>query len=157
VNRSLVALLISLVAAGCTQSTLFRSDPPGARISVNGQFVGITPAHYEMAEWDVPRVIHYRVERGAYLPQEGELRAQFSVGRLVGAIFTVGLLYAARGPYVYKEAYDFALAPVGDSRDVEKEPLRIDERLRRLQDLFNQGLISEQEYQQQRAAILHGL
>lgn len=158
VNKPVALVLTSLLAtAGCSQSTFFRSDPPGARISVNGQFVGITPARYEMAEQNVPRVIHYRVERGGYLPQEGEIRARFSGGRLVGAIFTLGLVYAARSPFVYKEVYDFALVPVDDPRDVQEQPLRLDERLRRLQDLFEQGLITEDEYQRQRAAILHGL
>lgn len=124
---------------------------------VNEKFVGITPMIYEMSESEIPEVIHYRVERGGYLPQEGELRGRFSAGRLIGAIFTLGIVYAARSPYVYRGVYDFALVPLDDPRDVQAEPLRIDERLRRLQDLRDQGLITEDEYEKQRAAILHGL
>ncbi len=156
IRRLTASLLCVALLAGCTQTMVFRSDPPGARVSLDGQFVGITPARYALPERPLPDVLHYRIERGGYLPQEGELRPTFAVGRMFGAIFTVGILYAFRNPYVYAQVHDFALAPVSD-RDVEKEPLRVDERLRRLQDLRDRGLITEQEYQQQRAAILHDL
>lgn len=155
--RSFVCLLlVAAILNGCTQAIVFRSDPPGARVSLNGDFIGITPSRYEIPERPLPEVLNYRVERGGYLPQEGQIRPVFGVGRLFGAIFTLGIVYVFRNPYLYKAHYDFALSPVGD-RDVQAEPLRVEERLRRLKDLFDQGLISEQEYQQQRAAILHGL
>jgi Short C-terminal domain/PEGA domain len=149
--------LLAAVFAGCTQTTMFRSDPPGARVSIDGVFTGITPSRYDMPEHPLPTVLRYRIERGGYLPQEGEIRPAFGAGRFFGALFTVGFVYVFRNPYIYQQSYDFALSPLDDPRDVQKDPLRIDERLRRLKDLFDQGLISEEEYQRQRAAILHEL
>lgn len=156
-HRGLLLCLLAAVLAGCTQTTRFRSDPPGARVSIDGAFTGITPARYDMPEHPLPTVLRYRIERGGYLPQEGEIRPDFGGARFVGALFTVGLVYVFRNPYIYRETYDFALSPLDNPRDIQAEPLRIDERLRRLKDLLNQGLISEEEYQRQRGAILHGL
>ena len=36
-------LVLAFLAAGCTQEVRFLSDPPGARIVVNNQFIGRTP------------------------------------------------------------------------------------------------------------------
>jgi hypothetical protein len=154
--RILAITLSCSLLSGCAQGIRFRSDPAGARISINGEFAGITPAQYEIPEHGMPMELRYRVERGGYLPQEGNLRPTLAPGRLVGAIFTLGIVYAFRNPYAYKQAYDFALEPLS-TPDVRSDPLRVDERLRRLQSLLDQGLITQEEYQRQRLAILNGL
>lgn len=94
------------VLAGCSEHVTFESRPTGAKVYVGDMYVGETPTIYSTRDV-VSRA--YRVEKPGYPEAVGTLTARVAPGRIVGAIFTLGILAAAR-PMLY---YD------PDSVDVE--------------------------------------
>lgn len=93
-----IALLgaASLLGA-CSEHVSFDSRPNGAKVYVGGMYVGDTPTIYSTRDV-VTR--DYKVEKPGYPSAVGTLTARVAPGRIVGAIFTLGILAASR-PMLY--------------------------------------------------------
>lgn len=95
------------------------------------------------------------------MPEEGDLKRRFPVGRLFGAIFTTGILYIFKSPMTLASPVDVVLhsetsaVPAPSPRD--PGAVTPADRLRRLQDLYEQGVITAQEYRRRRAEIIKAL
>lgn len=85
------------VLAGCSERVTFESRPPGAKVYVGDMYVGDTPTVYSTRNV-VTRP--YKVEKPGYPDAVGTLTARVAPGRIVGAIFTLGIVAAAR-PMLY--------------------------------------------------------
>ena len=75
--------------SGCTSTTLIRSNPPGARVQVDGRPLGETPYLYtDMAVAGTIRTVTLKKEgykdHNAYIRRE-----KFSVPNLIGGIFLI--------------------------------------------------------------------
>jgi len=158
-----MSIVLGLAAgvAGCAESALIRSSPPGAQVYVNDQLIGITPATVVVPRGQLDSPHHYRVVLDGYMPAEGDLKRRFPVGRLFGAIFTTGILYAFKSPMTLASPVDVVLHSDGSAppRSGAPDPGAVApaDRLRRLQDLYDQGLLTEQEYRRRRNEIIKGL
>lgn len=98
--RWIPILLVGIAAAGCTETVVFRSMPPGARVFVDDSDIGSTPAEFSTRDV-VPRT--YRLEIEGYAPQTGNLTPRVGGGRVVGAVFTLGLVAIIRPVHYYVE------------------------------------------------------
>ena len=108
------ALLVPAVLTACSESTIIRTNPPGASVYVNERYLGASPAEFETKSWDVrPHAYHYRVVKAGYGPQEGELPARLSIGRIVTAYLSA-CLSCGHGFYVFDEDTVVPLSPEGD-------------------------------------------
>ena len=155
------ALAIWMIAAGCAESTLVRSYPPASTVYLNGEQKGITPLALT-----VPRAqfnngtFRVRVEHEGYESAERTLTTQTCNGRIVGGVFTVGILLLFKPPTCFVSPQDFALNPLpGASPRAEATPAHresTEERLQRLQELRQRGVISNEEYDRSRQQILQG-
>jgi len=87
----------ALVLGGCSEHVSFASRPIGAKVYVDDMYVGDTPTTYSTRNV-VSR--SYRVEKPGYPEAVGTLQARVAPGRIVGAVFTLGILAAAR-PMMY--------------------------------------------------------
>ena len=91
-RRAAGLLLLSAVAsviAGCTESVLIRSAPSDASVFVEGKPVGTTPVVFQTQN---VRPLPFRVEKAGLPPVEGTLSTRVAPGRVVGAVFTLGIL-----------------------------------------------------------------
>lgn len=96
-------LLPAALAAACSESTVIRTNPPGASVYVNERYLGASPAELEAKSWSVrPHAYRYRVVKAGYAPREGEIPARLSVGRIIAAYFS-GCLSCGRGFYVFED------------------------------------------------------
>ncbi|MCK6557441.1 PEGA domain-containing protein [Candidatus Binatia bacterium] len=146
-----MSMVVGLAAgfAGCAEHAVIRSSPPGAQVFVNDKIVGVSPVEVAVSRGDLGEPHRYRIVLDGYMPEEGELKRRFAVGRLFGAIFTSGILYIFRSPMTLASPVDVVL--YSDGTDVSGAGSRDPgagtpaERLRRLQDLYDQGLLTEQE------------
>lgn len=94
--------------ASCAEVVTIRSIPPGAKVYVDGEYVGETPTKFATRQ-----VIDrsYRVEKDGY-EEEGTLRARLAPGRVVGTVFTLGIVAAARPLHYYiPNPLDVTLGP----------------------------------------------
>lgn len=147
-----VVSLLCLGLSGCAEYVSIYSVPEGAKVYLNGRYTGTTPYTDYVSRADV-RPIPYRVEKPDFEPAEGTLETAVAPGRVVAALFTLGLVYAFKSP-LYIESAWVELVPSpsfaqGDSSAAV--------RLRQLEDLRERGRISDEEYEKLRAEILKGL
>ena len=134
-----------LLLAGCAESVTIRTRPSGARVYINDHFVGTSPVEYGAARSQVSH-LHYRIEHDDYRPLEGDLSSHIAPGRIVGAVFSLGISAAFRGFYYIEEPRTLHLEPVNPTITIAPPKGSSEERLRKLQDLYDQGLIDEREF-----------
>lgn len=149
-----------LTTAGCSESTRIQTSPQGARVYVDNVLVGVSPTVYSVsrAEFSQPHVC--RAELDGYAPAEEPLRKTLAVGRLIGAIFTLGIVYAFRSPYAFRNTHELVLEKLPDApQSAGSSPVRpggptTEERLHRIKQLRQQGVITQEEFDKYELEIL---
>ena len=156
------ALLVACcLVVGCSESAMVRSYPPGSKLYVNGEFVGITPAVYTVDSSEFSkRDFAVRLDRTGYTSAEGVLRKQLCPGRVTGGVFTLGILFLFRGPTCFTSPQDFSLEPlpgqvVSDEGTIHQPT--VEERLDRIRKMRDEGIITPEEFEHYRREILKGL
>ena len=91
--RRLWILVVATLVCGCTEQLVIRSVPPGAQVTLNGSPVGTTPMVYQTRD---PVPLSYHIEAAGLPPAEGTVATPLGPGRVVGAIFTLGIVAACR-------------------------------------------------------------
>ena len=110
-RRAGALALVALVAMGCAEATQIVSRPSGARVQIDGRPVGVTPMTFTVPRGDWPRTYSCEVSKEGFVPQTLPLKPQIGGGRIVAGLFTVGLAFLFKSPYVFgSDIYDFDLA-----------------------------------------------
>jgi hypothetical protein len=152
-RRGIVALGLLLMCGGCAEHVHIVTVPPGARIYLDGRLSGTTPYTFSVPRSEI-RNIPYKVELENYRTVEGTLYKRVAPGRVVGAFFTLGILYIFRSPF-YIESFNQYLAVVPPQTQPSAAPaIPIEERLKRLQELRDDKVLTNEEYERQKAKIL---
>ncbi len=157
-TRVITICVLSLAAQGCAESVLIRAYPADARIAVNGQRLGTSPATYTVPRGSGPRDgnFRYHVEREGFQPQDGSFTFKPAGGRITGGIFTLGILFLFKSPLALPDEIEVVLEPNETSPLQETRPSPA-QQLRHLDDLLDRGTITEEEFKRQRNKILHNL
>jgi hypothetical protein len=138
---------------------MVRSYPPGSKVYVNGDFVGVTPVVYTVGGAKFTgREFPVRIERTGYAPADSVLRKQTCPGRVVGGVFTLGILFLFRNPTCFVSPQDFLLEALPNTADAggAHQPT-VEERLDRIRRLRDQGVITNEEFEHYRSEIRKGL
>jgi hypothetical protein len=147
--------------AGCGESVMVRSYPPGSKVYVNDEFVGVTPAVYTVDSSEFSkRDFAVRLDRTGYASTDGVLRKQTCPGRVTGGVFTLGILFLFKSPTCFASPQDFLLEPLPDQAVSEAGTLHqptLEERLDRIRKMRDEGVITPEEYEHYRREILKGL
>ena len=159
-----IAFFAACSATGCSEYTLIRSYPPGAKLYINDHFEGLTPVTFSVPRSDfADHDFLVRLERTGYGTVNETLAKRICPGRIVGGVFTLGIVFIFKGPTCFAYPQDFTLeatsgAPKSDSGDVGSghQPT-VQERLRRIENMRDQGTITNEEYQRFRQQILKDL
>src|SRR4030095_186960 len=160
-RRRGAVLVACCLVAGCSESAMVRSYPPGSKLYVNGELVGITRVFYtiDSSEFST-RDFAVRVDRTGYTSAEGVLRKQLCPGRVTGGVFTLGILFLFRRPTCFTSPQDFVLEPLPDqpASDGGTPHLpSVEERLDRIRKMRDQGIITPEEFEHYRREILKEL
>ena len=155
IGVSVFALWASL--AGCAESTLIRSYPPGAKLYVNEQYEGVTPFLLIVPQSQfADHAFRVRLERDGYAPVDQTLLTRTCPGRVVGGIFSLGISFIFKRPTCFDSHQDVTMVPLPGQPIAAHQPT-IDERLHRIERMRDQGTITNEEYEHYRAEILKGL
>src|SRR5206468_4540450 len=171
--KRIVLSLALLLLVGCAGRAWVRSAPSGAKVYVNDQFVGVTPVVYSVRRPEFNGPLRYRLELDGHQPAEGQLQKRVGPARIVGACFSLGLSLLFKPATTLRDRYDVPLqlvsTPEGpkppSSIEVYKPPSlapaprddSVRGRLRELQDMYDRGIITEQEFQRTRERVLRDL
>ena len=100
--RSAVVLLTlcAVLSGGCAERVVFKSTPSSAKVFVSNEYVGDTPTEFSTGDVTLRP---YRIELDGFPPVEGALVPNLAPGRVVGAVFTLGILALARPMYYYTD------------------------------------------------------
>jgi hypothetical protein len=139
-------------------STEIRTAPAGASIYVNDQLLGTSPVKYSTPDNAFKPPYRVRAELEGYQTAEGELAPVTATGRMTGAIFTLGLVAAVRPMSTFEDSYTFTLIRDPEWKPptrLQAEPSRsIESELAALKRLFDDGVLSSEEYQDARERLL---
>lgn len=169
----LLGATLGIGVSGCSEWASIKSYPPGAKAYIDDQYIGSTPVGVAIPRSQVTTPHTWKVEFRNCEPAEGHLQTRVAPGRIVGYIFTLGIVAIFRGPY-YFPPVDAALAGgdceslaqpkqgppgitvqqiVGDHSQASGQgptkTQRLAERLTTLRDLYNRKLISKDVYEQE--------
>jgi len=108
---AVVVLSAGIGSIGCGSTLRFNMYPPGAQVAAGGDSC-VNPCQLELRT--VPPRLRYRVDKQPlYRSAEGEIQTRIAPGRVVGAIFTLGIVAMARGLY-YVPPTEIQLEPARD-------------------------------------------
>lgn len=151
-----VIAILALVSGGCAERFAIRTDPEGATVTVNDQVIGVTPVNLYEPRGKLQKEYRYRIEKEGYVTIAGTVRPRVAPGRIAGAIFTAGILVAFRGMRAIPEVIT-DLTPITPGMVGAGSSESIESRLKRIDSLHSQGLLSDQEYQRLRSDVLDEL
>jgi hypothetical protein len=159
VKGRIVLCLGVLSGFGCgAEHAALSTNPPGARIFVNEKFVGLSPTTFMIGRYEGT---HYRAILDGYTPAEGQLETRIAPERVFASFVTVGLFAIFMGWHQYPTTYVDLGPPLNPSPETlggRTSPISSPEdRLRHVQNMYDQRLINEQEYNRLRSEILHEL
>ncbi len=122
ISASILVLTMSLSLAlvGCTSSTVIRSNVPGAKVYLDGSYVGNTP--YTMSDTKiVGSSTAVRIEAPGYQTTNAVIsrNEQFSVGACIGGVF---LLFPFLWIMDYKPDHMYQMAGQGAPAGHPQQP-----------------------------------
>jgi hypothetical protein len=103
-------LLVSFVMIGCSSTTLITSDPPGAKLSINGVSVGKTPYTHSDTRI-VGSTLMIKLEKDGYEPLNTMISRdeRVDVGAIIGGLFVlVPFLWTMQ----YNPQHSYELSPL---------------------------------------------
>jgi hypothetical protein len=155
--RLVGAVLFGVSIAACAETTTIRSYPPGSKVFIDGQLAGVTPFGYRVAREEMGRAFHVRLEREGFQPTEASLQKVTCPGRVVGGIFTFGILFLFKGSTCFVGVHDFSLMEEDGYAGSRRGQPSAESRLQRLEQLRQNGTITDEEFHRYREGVLREL
>lgn len=155
-KSSFYILCMSVLFSSCISTTVIESIPSGAEVYLNGQKVGVTP--YSMTDAKIiGTCTHVELYKEGFEPIYTNIcrNEQLDMGAVVGGIFfTVPFLWTLKyDPFHVYELYPEIDQNQLDIHQNQTQNSKID-KLKELNQLLDEKLITEQEYQDLRKKIL---
>jgi hypothetical protein len=112
-SRGIGMVALLTIIAGCGESVMIKSYPVGARISVDGTFVGATPAAFVTSreQFDAKNFVAV-AEHPGYQRTEYTLQKTTCAGRVVGGVFTLGILFLFKRPTCFQSPQYIDMPPL---------------------------------------------
>ena len=136
------AVALALLS-GCAHRTRIVSRPAEANVFIDGRFVGKTPCIWSVPATQLRDDTRVRLELPGYFPVSTELQTEYRVGRIIGGVFTVGLVPLFKWPHTYQDTHFFDL-----------QRMNMDDRLAEIRRMREQGRLTDQEYEKLRIEVL---
>ncbi len=143
IGRRVIAGCLLLAAAGCAHRTRINSNPPGASVYVRDRFACLTPCLYSTPSSQLQDHTPLRIERPGYQTIDTELKTGTHASRIVGGLFTLGLVPLFKRPHTYDAQHSFTL-----------RPLTSQERLAHVEEQHQRGEISDADYRDLRLDVM---
>ncbi|MFN3403467.1 MAG: PEGA domain-containing protein [Cytophagaceae bacterium] len=153
-ERLIILLLSAGILSSCASTTLIQSEPAGAKVYIDGNYVGQTPYAYTDRKITGMRT-NVMLEKEGY----NKLNTEFSrtedvdAGAIVGGVFfTFPFLWTMK----YKPARIYELQEINPAQVKADGKLTSSklERLKELKTLQEQGILTQEEFEREKQKVL---
>lgn len=152
-------LVCSILLTSCVSTTIIKSIPSGAKISVDGQPMGKTP--YAHSDTKITgSITTVKIEKEGYDPLNSSFyrTEQVDVGAIIGGLFVwIPFLWVMK----YNPIHTFELTPSlnNEQPTIKTQPKQGQarskaDRLRELKQLLDEDVITQEEYGKEKKKIL---
>ncbi|MGB3777380.1 MAG: PEGA domain-containing protein [Tunicatimonas sp.] len=154
----------TILISSCSSATMIQSNPSGAKLYVDEQPVGVTPYRHRDTKI-VGSTTYVRLEKEGYetLNTAFSRDEEADVGAIIGGIF---LLFPFLWTMKYKPSHTYEMnslsgAPAPADRSVQPQSIQPQNsgtkaaKLRELKGLLDEELITQEEYDTERAKIMN--
>jgi hypothetical protein len=155
-----ILLISSVLMTSCASTTIIQSNPNGAKIYVNGEPVGITPYAYTDTKI-IGSTTTVRLEKEGFesLNTSFSRNEEVDVGAIIGGLIVlVPFLWTMK--YKPVRNYELKASIANKTTTDNKVTQEIEskskiEKLKELKILFDEKLISQEEYEKEKKKILN--
>jgi hypothetical protein len=161
-------LACTMFLASCSSSTMIVSNPPDAKLYLDGEFVGKTPYKHRDSKI-VGSSTLVKIEKEGYVPLVAEFskNEEADVGAIIGGLFVwVPFLWTLK----YKPMHTYELNPITAESVVNPEMQQTQQsqqtqqmpivqkskadKLRELKKLLDEKIITQNEFEKEKAKVL---
>lgn len=160
-TKTIFLLLSIALLSGCVSTTLIQSDPPGAKLYLNGEFKGETP-YTHVDEKIIFSTTQVKLSKEGYEDHYDYFTRdeQPNVGAIVGGFFIWpiwlwALDYYPERMYKLDPAKPAAASPPalpGNGPETTENTKTV--RLRELKQLLDEGILTQEEFDSEKKKIL---
>lgn len=161
-SRALSLLLAgSILFTSCASTTVISSNPNGAKLTLNGEPVGVTPYSYT----DTKIVGSYntvKLEKDGYttLNTSFSRNEEVEVGAIIGGLFVLfpflwTMKYKPTHMYELSPSSDDAMSPITTTPQNGTKISKADQ-LRELKKLLDDKILTLEEYEKEKKKVLEG-
>jgi hypothetical protein len=153
-----VLLTVVLIGTSCASTTMIQSYPENAKVYINGEPVGRTPFAYTDTKISFSNT-HIRLEKEGYEPVCESLcrDEQIDAGAVIGGLL---FWYPFLWTFEYKPEHTYELEPLNGASDMafQSAERRLTssetDQLIQLKRLLDNGVLTPEEYEREKAEIL---
>lgn len=152
------SLAVIIFFASCSSSTMIVSNPPKAKLYVDGEMVGETPYRHSDTKI-VGSTTDIRMEKEGYKPLITDItkNEEADIGAIIGGLFVwVPFLWTLK----YKSSHTFNLQPLAVETEIQPTTHVIQNssskavKLRELKQLLDEKIITAEEFEKEKTKIL---
>ena len=151
---------LTILLASCSSTTLIQSNPSNAKLFIDGQHVGQTPYSHRDTKI-VGSTIMLKIEKEGYQPLITTITKdeEVNVGAIVGGLFFVvpflwTMQYQPMHHYELKSNSAVEKEQILDVQKIQTYQKSRVERLRELKQLLDEKIITNEEFEKEKAKIL---
>ena len=152
-------LAAAILLSSCASTTMIQSNPSGAKLYLNGETVGKTPyTHTDTKIVGSTTTVSLKKEGYETLNTSFSRDEEVDVGAIIGGIFVlVPFLWTMK----YKPTHTYELSPSFDNNQttiLKENPQDTEskaDRLREIKQLFDEKILTEEEYEKEKKKILN--
>lgn len=152
------SLAVVVLFASCSSSTMIVSNPPNAKLYVDGEMVGETPYRHSDTKI-VGSTTDIRIEKEGYKPLITDItkNEEADIGAIIGGLFVwVPFLWTLK----YSPSHTFNLQPLTATDEIQPNTQIIQNssskavKLRELKQLLDEKIITAEEFEKEKAKVL---
>lgn len=150
-----VVLAFATLFTSCASQTLIKSNPEGAQVYIQDAYVGQTPYAYSDTKI-IGSTTNIRLEKEGYktLTTSFSRNEKADVGAIIGGIFVLfPFLWTMK--YDKDRTYDLQPLTLSDITGIDTSNSTLKEKLAELKMLYEDQLITKEEYEKQKEALLN--
>lgn len=157
VQLTAIFLATIILLASCSSTTTINSTPSKAKVYLNGEYVGTTPyTHRDTKIVGSSTLVKLKKEGYQDFENSFSRDEETDVGAIIGGIF---FLFPFLWTMKYKPSRTYEMQVIeGHQKKIEGEKkksiLSKADQLRELKALYDDGLITKEEYEKERKRIL---